>query len=293
MKKLIYVFVLFLFGACDEYRFDDYITDFDYTSVYFPHQNLTRTFVHGEFDHIQVAVQMGGRRTNTQNEWVMYKIYNEIEVEGLTKLPNTSYSLSNTTFDILPGDLGGELTLTVNQEFFDQIAAGEDYYIPFKLTDTSVDSILSEKDSMILTFKVEAAGFGNYYHNGVLRVDSLSGGRGIFSYHQEEPVTNDVNNWELTSLSYDTLVTNGIANQKSGTFFYGFNLFINEDNTVGIYPNSSSTFKVTSNGISTYNPDKREFYLNYKYDDGNGNACTVADTLIFRNRILDGVNQWW
>jgi len=200
--------------------------------------------------------------------------------------------LSNDNqFEILPGDLGGELTLTVNEDFFNT-ADTTQYYIPFSLTSTSVDTILETKTTMVLTLKVEAAKYGNYYHNGVLSIDSISGNSNTIAYHQEEPVTNAVNNWELTSFTHDTLITNGIADQRLSAINYSFKLFVNDNNTVDVLPNSDAIWQVLPDGESSYNPDKREFYLNYKYQDAGGNNYTVSDTLIFRNRILDGINQW-
>lgn len=283
---------LLLFGACDTYRYDDYITDFDYTAVYFPHQTLERSFVYGEFDHIQVAVQIGGRRENTTHESVTYEIDNEVTVEGAVRLPSDYYTLSNNSqFDIMPGDLGGELTLTVNQNFFDNVDE-TNYFIPFKLMSSSVDTILADKKTMVLMLQSEAAKFGHYYHNGKVVIDYVGGDTETVYYHQEEPVTNPENNWELATLNHQTLVTNGIANLKSGGVNYGFNLTVNTDNSVDLSANTDSDLAITANGTSTYNPSKKEFYLNYKYQDIEGNAHTVTDTLIFRNRILDGINQW-
>jgi len=36
----------------------------------------------------------------------------------------------------------------------------------------------------------------------------------------------------------------------------------------------------------------RKIFLNYKYKDAAGNWCHAQDTLTFRNRIRDGVNEW-
>lgn len=294
MKKIIYIsFALFFLVSCEDYLYEDYTTDFEYTSVYFPFQELERTFVYGEFNQIKVAVQMGGRRENTTNEWVDYEIDNSIPVDGnLTLLPSAYFEFSNDSrFEILPGDLGGELTLTVNEDFF-KTADTIQYYIPLSLTSTSVDTILETKTNMVLTLKVEAAKFGNYYHNGVLLIDSISGNSNTISYHQEEPVTNAINNWELTSFTHDTLITNGIADKKFSATNYSFKLSVNEDNTVDVHPNDAAIWQVLSDGTSIYDPVKREFYLNYIYQDTDGNNYTVSDTLIFRNRLLDGVNQW-
>lgn len=294
MKKNILIIIsLALLSACAEYRYDDFITDFDYTAVYFPHQELTRTFVYGEFDNIKVAVQMGGRRENRQNEWVDYIIDPTIEVDsGLTLLPDQFYTLSDAgRFHLPPGELGGELVLNVTEDFFKRSDTTQ-FYIPFRLTATSVDTILEHKTTMILTLRAEAAKFGHYYHNGVTLVDSLNGGQRTIAYHQKEPVTNPVNNWELVSAAHDTLLTNGIADRKAGSVNFSFKIVVNSDNRVGIFPNQASFWQVSPDGESTYNPDKREFYLNYKFQDVQGNNFTVKDTLIFRNRILDGVNQW-
>ncbi len=294
MKKIIYfTFALLLIVSCKDYFYNDYTTDFEYTSVYFPYQTLERTFVYGEFNHIQVAVQIGGRRENKTSEWVTYKIDTSIPVDGnLTLLPAEYYELSNyNQFEILPGDLGGEITLSVKEDFFKRADTTE-YYIPLRLLSTSVDTILSLKTTMVLKLKVKASKFGNYYHNGVLKIDSIGGKSKTIAYHQEEPVTNAINNWELTSFTHDTLLTNGIANQKFSTINYSFKLYVNEDNSVDVLANPASLWQVKPNGSSTYNPEKREFYLNYNYQDAVGNNYTVTDTLIFRNRILDGVNQW-
>ena len=33
-------------------------------------------------------------------------------------------------------------------------------------------------------------------------------------------------------------------------------------------------------------------FLKYKYQDATGNWCHAQDTLTFRNRMRDGVNEW-
>ncbi len=294
MKRtfLLLIFIASL-TACENYRYDDFITDFDYTAVYFPFQELERSFVYGEFDQIKVAVQMGGKRENNVNEWVEYIIDETVTVDSsLTLLSPEYYTLSDDSrFPMPPGSLGGELILTVSKEFFER-ADTTRYYIPFRLMSTSLDSILESKQTMILTLNTEAAKFGNYYHNGVTQVDSVNGNKRTITYHQKEPVTNAVNNWALTTAAYDTLITDGISNRKAGAINYSFKMVLNADNSVDIYPNMASEWLVKSNGTSEYDPDKMEFYLNYSFQDANGNDYSAMDTLIFRNRILDGVNQW-
>ena len=163
MKKTFLIFIIIaLVTACEDYRYDDFITDFDYSAVYFPFQELERSFVYGEFDQIKVAVQMGGKRENNADEWVEYIIDDTVTVDGsLTLLSPQYYTLSDDSrFPMPPGSLGGELTLTVTQEFF-EMSDTTTFYIPFRLMSTSLDTILESKQTMILTLKAEAEKFGN------------------------------------------------------------------------------------------------------------------------------------
>ena len=36
----------------------------------------------------------------------------------------------------------------------------------------------------------------------------------------------------------------------------------------------------------------RKLFLNYRFANGDGTTTYVQDTLTFRNRIRDGVNEW-
>lgn len=291
LRLLAYGLIALMATSC----YDDFVTDNDFTSVYFPHQELERTFVYGEFNTIKVAVQLGGRRENNATEWVTYQVDTAVEADpSLTLLPEDYYDLSDKErFTINAGNFGGEIDLTVTEEFFAR-ADTTSYYIPFSLVDksTDVDTLLEFKKTMILKLKVETAKFGNYYHNGVVVITTPEGTVSTQAYHQEEPVTNAVNNWELSTLVHDTLMTDGIATKKTTTKDYRFNLFVNSDNTVDIYPNASSEWAVYPDGPSSYDPEKREFYLSYKYTDVFGYEYVAQDTVIFRNRVIDGVSQW-
>jgi hypothetical protein len=69
-------------------------------------------------------------------------------------------------------------------------------------------------------------------------------------------------------------------------------LTLGEDNKVMV---SDSAGKVTDLG-SSWNEDillqNRKIFLNYQYSDADGNNVVVTDTLTFRNRIRDGINEY-
>lgn len=288
MKKLIYITLLLTaITSCTKY--DDFILDYEHTAVYFPYQELTRSFVYGEKHSIELAVSFGGRRANDANEWADYTIDDSI-VDPLNVIPSEYYSLSNSNrFDIHAGSFFGVVEMEVTDEFFDA-ALNNDFMLPLRITSTSLDSILEGKDFMKLTLKVEAKQFGNYYHNGVTIATNADTIAYIIRYHDEEPVTQDASNWELTTWTKNQLITNGISDRRGNRdkFF----ISVDEDNQVSISATPGASLSVSQDGECTYDTESRMFYLKYKYVDENGYNCSATDTLIFRNRILDGVNQW-
>ena len=97
----------------------------------------------------------------------------------------------------------------------------------------------------------------------------------------------------MTTVAPDALVTNGYSDQT--TTKGEMRLTLNGTN-ISVSTNTGSTFVVTANGTSTFNRAKllqnRKIFLNYQYKDAAGNTYTAQDTLTFRNRIRDGVNEW-
>lgn len=293
MKRIFYSVIIFAlvisFSGC---LYDDFITDYSYSAVYFGRATNTRNFVIGEVHQIKVGVVLGGRIENLKDEWVDYKIDSTLVPDGMFLLPKSYYTLSNPSrFNIEKGRFQGDITITIDTAAFvnDPLALQAKYVLPFRIVETSVDTILPNQSTHIMTVRYEHRLFGNYYHNGVSQSVTLTGDTTYVRYHQEEPVTNAVNNWELVTYGPYTLRTNGLAQNKGGNN-NSFLINVLPDNSVTLikHPLSNITFS-SSEGV--YNPHKREFYLTYNYASGT-NSIQVKDTLIFRNRILDGVNQW-
>lgn len=295
LLKGIYIGIgLCLFTSC----YDDYKEDYHTSVAYFYNQELTRSFVVNEVHDIKVGITMGGKRFSDADEIVGYTIDPSLLTgTGLTLLPTEYYTLSNPSqFVVHKGDFDGNITMTIDPSFFnDPIALEGTYALPFRLTDTSLDTLLEEKDILVLQLKYEASLFGNYYHNGAtvakdvqgVIIDELSS-----VYHQEEPVTNDVNNWSLNTLSANSLATTGISNLlDTETNRRFFEIVVENDGAVTIASHPESIIDVSQNGTCSYDTSKKEFYINYSYTL-EGNNYFATDTLSYRNRILDGVNQW-
>jgi hypothetical protein len=88
-------------------------------------------------------------------------------------------------------------------------------------------------------------------------------------------------------------VTNGFSDQTTAKE----EMLLTLDGTnITVSTRAGSTFAVVPNGASTFNRAKllqnRKILLNYMYVNAAGNTCYAQDTLTFRNRIRDGVNEW-
>jgi hypothetical protein len=279
-----------VFAGC---KYEDFVTDFTFSSIYFPRQTNTRTFVVGENQSIEIGVVMGGKiGLDNPEQWAEYVIDSTLLVgKGLTLLPATYYKLSDSSKFIIPrGKVQGAITMTIDTAKFlnDPLASKAKYALPLRLKTSSLDSILPNKSTQIITLKFENQLFGNYYHNGVVEIATGTVIQTIY-YHQDEPVTNAINNWILSTSGPYSLLTNGIINSKGGINI--LSLIVSKDNSVLLKNNPISPIVVSPNGACNYNPVKKEFYLQYKYTNA-GKTYSAKDTLIFRNRILDGVNQW-
>ena len=214
---------------------------------------------------------------------------------ALTLLPQDYYSVDNASqFLIQPGTFQGSVEITIKPAFYaDPKAITGNYVLPFKLVSTSLDSILGGRETLLLKLKYEAEVFGNYYHNGVTEIKDASGNLiDTQRYHQEEPITNAVNNWALTTTGANTVTTNGIGYLLNGSTKQLMEINVDASHKVSVSSNAGSTIEITESGTCSYDAGKRILYLEYKFTNANGNLCNTKDTLTFRNRILDGVNQW-
>lgn len=302
-KFFIAFLMLLMVSSCEKY--ESYIDDFDYTTVYFAYQNPVRTVFSNNLQ-FDIGVAMGGVRTNISNQTADFVIAPELltdaDVVGnnnFTLLPADYYTLSNDAQFVIPkGDFVGKIKVTLNQEKFlaDPLATGKTYALPIKITDTSLDSILvgnatkaiARKDYTIVVVKYISKYHGIYYHRGQrLKYDAgnnLIGTHHYVTSNQEyEYVQNVV--WNFITLKSDILQSSGVGEfYSSGSKNYSLNLKILTDNTVQIIGNPSSLIpNVQDLGNSVYDVAKKSFYLNYQYTDIDNMRYVMKDTLIFRN----------
>ena len=317
MKKIL---GLVLWAALATSCYEDYAKDYDLTATYFAHQFDTRTLVVGEGMKIQVGVGLGGVVKNTELRTVSFTIddalltkYNALSnlkagdsymkeamqgVSAISTLPNDYYTLSHpNTFEIKPGTQVGVVTLRVDSVKFlsnpDKTLVAN-YVLPLAITGKqNIDAVLEGRDYAVIGLRYDNMLFGNYWYGGESTVKDAQGNEIAGkkkTYYTRIPQDESVV-WKLKTVAPFELETNRVANQAGA-----IRIKLNQDGTVTLSKASKSTLEVENDGVSSFNKAKllqnRKIYLNYKLKNADGTFTHYKDTLTFRNRIRDGVNEW-
>lgn len=315
MKKIFILLVVsVMLNAC----YDDYVKDYDYDGIYFPYQIDVRTLVVGEGMKIQFGVALGGVSDNVKDRIVDFQIDNSLisaqtlasmkaaatyiktaaaPVTELKLLPANYYQLSdNSRFVIKAGQHSGTVTLRADSSKFlaDAATLNATYALPLRITTADADTVLLSKNYAVIGLKYENMLFGNYWHGGVTYVKDASGATlDTIAYYTaiNAPISKA---WVLKTVEPFALTSNGYSDITSAT--KQEMTLTKSGNKITISSLPGATFQILPDGECTFNEAKllqnRKIFLKYKYVNAAGNTCYATDTLTFRNRIRDGVNEW-
>ena len=327
MKKIILILsAICLMTSC----YEDYVRDYDYTMGYIAYQYDLRTFVVGENESFKVSVAMAGVVDNhkdrvfsvvedknlctgdlsgfssdgsaasfTANDALkgsapfgtlaggassyVSAAFKAAKLAEITPLPDSYYSVDFSTMTIPAEDVNAFATVTAQPALFsDPNAWGPYYAIGYKIVSADVDSLYKEKSFAIVGIRCENKFFGNWYHGGKSTVDGAEV-KYPFSIPQE-----DTKVYTLTSVDANTVLTDKYV-QNAGHLrltFNGDDITITSDD-VPLVPDSRRSY---FNGAKLL--QDRVLYLNYSYKDSKDRVVAVSDSLVFRNRIRDGINEW-
>jgi len=321
MKKILaFIALSIAMVSC----YEDYILDYPYTSIYFPYQQNVRTFVVGEGMKFEVGASLAGVSDNTVDRNVNFVLDNTLitpaqltkmqtasqnhiknattGVAALIQLPASFYTMtpSTTTMVIKKGWYSGTVVIKADSVAFCNDSVNttrkSTYVLPFRITSADADSLLPAKMTQVVGTMLEHKLFGNYWHGGAAVVDRSSAGKAdtTIKYYTTIPALEN-RIWALTTIGPQTLTINSYFNAVSGTTAQ-MQLVLKNGN---VYLSAAATaaYAFTADGPCVYNNPKllqdRRIYLKYKFTntvDGFTYHCT--DTLRFRNRLRDGINEW-
>ncbi|MDP2115509.1 MAG: hypothetical protein Q8K69_15795, partial [Bacteroidota bacterium] len=194
------------------------------------------------------------------------------------------------------GDHSGTVTLKADSAKFlaDLSTLVATYALPLRITSADADSVLKAKNYAVIGLKYENMLFGNYWHGGVT-VEKDAAGTVVNTIPYYTAINAPTSKaWVLTTVEPMALTSNGYADvtnpakQEMKLTLSGGKI------TVSSLPGAS--VQILPDGDCTFNQAKllqnRKIYLKYKYVNAAGNTCYAQDTLTFRNRIRDGINEW-
>jgi len=266
-----------------------------------------------------LGVELGGVRDNSKDRIVSYQVDNSLitqtalnqlkgaaayisaavaPVSTLLPLPANYYTLSNSTqFVIKQGEHQGKITVKPDSARFlaDPATIVPTYALGIRIISADADSLISAKKTEIIGVKFESMFFGNYWHGGVTTVKDPTDATVVntINYFTQIPVS-EVKTWALKTVAPFSVAANGYSDVSSSPA-YEFTLTVNGGN-VTVSSSPTGKYVIQPDGASTYNQAKllqnRRIYLSYKYRAADGNWYHAKDTLTFRNRIRDGVNEW-
>lgn len=310
MKKIKYAaLILVLSIVLFSCKYEDFVEDFDYTTVYFAYQKPVRTIYSNDLK-MEIGVVLGGKIENKKDEVVKFRVaeelLNDASIMGkstFTLLPSDYYTLSNeNTITIPKGEFLGKIKLTFNEVKFlsDPLSTSNSYALPLQITESTTDSILigdiengiASKNYTIIVIKYMSPFAGTFYHRGSRKAFDASGNlTETLQYVKPSEEVLYVKNlvWNLTTINASTVKCDGVAEfLTAGTNEYSLNLRIGNNNSVTIENNSSSKIKnIIDKGGSTFDKESHKFYLNYEYTDGSSSTKYVmSDTLIYRDSGL-------
>jgi hypothetical protein len=315
MKKIIAILIMTVaLSAC----YEDYVLDYDYDGIYFPYQLDVRTFVVGEGMKINFGVSLGGVRDNDRDRIVEYAMDNSLisastlaamkassatyiktsmaAVTELKLMPSNYFTLSDASKMVIKkGEYTGVVTVRPDSAKFlgDAATINPVYALGMRIASADADTVIVPKNYAVVAFKYESMLYGKYWHGGVtIEKDSTGAVVKETKYYTTIPAP-EAKIWILKTVEPFALTINGVSDISSSTK-PEMKVTQNGANIV-VGSVAGATYQVEPNGASTYNQSKllqnRKIYLNYKYKKGK-NWCYATDTLTFRNRIRDGINEW-
>ena len=312
MKKITIACLLLtaLLTSC----YEDFIKEFDYTSIYFMYQTNVRTFVVGEGMKIEVGAALGGIRENTRDRVVNFTMDDKLvtpdilaamkvganyikeailPVTALKVMPADYFTISDKAKMVIKaGQHSGSVVIKADSAKFVQDAATINpvYAIPFYINTADADSVLATKRYAVIALKYENMLFGNYWHGGVTTVKDATGKVIKTTNYFTTIPSPESKIMVLKTVAPNALVTNKISDQT------GSLKITVTGGTVTVSQATGSKVDIQPDGQSVFNQSKllqeRKIFLKYKYANADGTTSFAQDTLTFRNRIRDGVNEW-
>lgn len=291
--------------------YEDYVRDFDHTGAFIAYQYDLRTFVLGEGEQFKVTVALAGTMKNDQDRNVelvsdpallsgalenlknasmtsaayVSKEITAANLTALTPLPETHYTTEGIDgLCIKKGNHTAAITLRATEDMKNDAKVYAPYYaVAYRIQSADVDELVEGKDFTVIAVKCENRFYGTWSRTTEI-VSYDAAGQEISTDRSEQSLA-DEKCYTLSTVDAVTVK----SDRRAGTAGEMILAFNGNDITV-----SSSDGKVT--GTGSFDGSKllqnRKLNLEYTVTAEDGTRQEVKETLYFRNRMRDGVNEW-
>lgn len=311
MKKSILFLASLLVLATSCY--EDYVRDFDHSGAFIAYQYNLRTFVLDDEAKFKVTVALSGVMENDRDRNVELELdpalvegslqaFTSAETSGisgtyvskeladakltdLTVLPEDHYTVEGMDgLCIRKGAHTAAVTLRATDEMRNDPNAFAPYYaLAFRIKNADVDQLVEGKDFAIIAVKCENRFYGTWSRSG--KVVSYDAAGQEISVDESEQSLADQYCYTLTTVNANTVNVDRVAG-TSGQMTLTF------DGDQIIVSSADGTVSGTGSFDGSKLLQSRKLYLSYTVTAADGSRKEVTDTLYFRNRTRDGVNEW-
>ncbi|MCD7970599.1 MAG: DUF1735 domain-containing protein [Alistipes sp.] len=311
MKKILKYLLICTACTAAWSCYDDFVFDYEYSSVGFALQRPLRTLVADRDMEIFVGVYIGGKRENDMTDYAKFVIDEDLLIgTGLTLLPETHYVIgSPDTFTVRKQNLPvADVSLKFTEDFYnDPNALDQTYYaLPLRITSHSLDSITDGLDYSIVAFKYISYFSGTYYVRGHKTYDTLDeDGNPVTvteSYYNKDlsqNITRQLENLSRYSLRRPGLANSGTTTPNKTQLVMTFEPgdWTGETYNVIVETGTHANSFPISNASGTYYPNEERprIELVYTYlDRDTGITYHVEEELILRRDPVDDlrVDTW-
>lgn len=217
---------------------------------------------------------------------------NACGITALTPLPQDAIQIpEGNKFTIKKGYHTGTITVKADSAAFLALpgASANPYYaLGFHITSADADTILLSRSYEIIAVKYESMLFGYWYHGGKTTITDSEGNmlhRNV--YNTEIPAEENTHQVYTLTTSDPYSVTTDYIGTESGSVTITL-----KDGKLSVASDKAGFEDLGSEYNNAKLLQNRKIFLKYSYQNTDGNKAVVTDTLTFRNRIRDGVNEW-
>ena len=308
--------------------YDSYVKDYDQSAVYVAYQWDLRTFVVGEDQAFKFTVALAGVMQNNQDRPVRVSVVDALVTDDISEsvpleqsgilamdglngrspvgtlsgdyvgaalaeagiaacapLPRTAYRLEGLDGLKIPaGAHTGTVTVRADDSFLsDPDAFVPAYAIGFRIDAAEADLVPPQKSFAVIAVRCENRFYGYYTRAAHVRVLDAEGN--VLSETDVAASMVDDLAYTLTTVDAATVRSDKVAGAAGEMLlhFDGSGITLSS-------PDGSVTGTGSFNGARLL--QDRELSLQYVVAAPGGGRTEVSETLYFRNRIRDGVNEW-